>query len=311
MLVLFLSSTEKFHVSVQDCDDTNPTKWKIYDGNFSTNAFTSVGSGGPVTPETPPTDDDFVYGGGNSGLPQIQPNNLTAFTQAQSGERNISGLNPFSDDTFWVTENLLEKTEAELFAYFEDALELLTVGEDANEALGLLLNHFRDSTGEAYFNEGLSEIIGFGDGDSDTFGDDDRTVGDFMKSLFDKICDKLKDLEGQCVGDIDIDITHLKYPNFPLSDPNLIAQLGGIQGAGAFIDSNGNLYAELYDTFGVSENDAIKRDSKFGNTISGGSIGTKAMRILQTHFGYRPFVHVVRINPLDLGEPNFNLNDCN
>ncbi len=77
-----------------------------------------------------------------------------------------------------------------------------------------------------------------------------------------------------------------------------------------FIDNEGNLSAELYDTFGVSEEDAVKRDGLFGNTISGGSIGTKAMRILQTHFGKKPFVHGVKIDPSKLGESGFNLNNC-
>jgi len=236
---------------------------------------------------------------------------LKSFTEAKSGEINSSGLNPWSSKKFYETENLLEKTEVELFEYFKDALGVLTTGDEANSALNDLLNHFRLNTGDFYMNEKLSNIIQFGDGDAETLGNDDRTVGDFMKSAFNEICNKLNELNGQCVGDVNIDVTALKYPNFPMSDPNLIAQLGGIQGVSVLIDNAGNLTAELYGTFGVSEEDAVKRDSKFGNTITGGSIGTKAMRILQTHHGKKPFVDGVKIDPLKLGESNFNLNDCN
>lgn len=290
-----------------DCDDNDPTKWRVFDGNFPIDPITYIGIGGPVTPNSPSTADDFVYGGGNSGLQAIQPNNLTAFTRAKSGEIDPNGLNPFSDGEYWVKENLLEKTEEELFEYFENALHLLTVGETENEALGNLLNHFKTSTGEPFINDKLSETIDFGDGDAL----EDRSVGNFMNDLFQKICAELQELKDDCVGEVDIDLTILRYPNFPLSDPNLIAQLGGIQGVGAFVDDEGNLSAELYDTFGVSEEDAVKRDGKFGNTLSGGSIGTKAMRILQTHFGKRPFVHIVKIDPLKLGQLNFNINNCN
>ncbi|SDW82900.1 hypothetical protein SAMN05444411_102261 [Lutibacter oricola] len=293
----------------EDCDDNEASKWKIYNGTFSQD-ITSIGIGGPVTPITPSTGDDFAFGGGNSGLPAIPPSkdNLIAFTQAKSSERKISNYNPyFGSKTSPVKENLLEKSEEELFRYFEEALELLTTGSQANEALNLLLIHFKENDGGPYLNVTLSSILDFGDGDA--IGG--RSIGQFMNSLKLRLCDKLKVLKGQCVGEINIDLTDLKYPNFPLSDPNLIAQLGGIQGVSAYVDGEGNISALLHDTFGVSEEDAVKRDRMFMNIETGGAIGTKAMRILQTHYGKKPFVHSVKIDPISMGESGFNLIDCN
>lgn len=67
--------------------------------------------------------------------------------------------------------------------------------------------------------------------------------------------------------------------------------MGGTQGFELETDSNGNLQAYLYDTFGVDEADTTK-ESNFTTLLEqiGAIKGLRALWVLQHQRGYKPFL---------------------
>ncbi len=137
-------------------------------------------------------------------------------------------------------------------------------------------------------------------------------MGDYIASIREKLCELLAQ------GDMCLDkekgfsLDGITQPNFKGLD-GLQAQLGGTQGSAIFINENGDVSVNLYDTFGVDFRDAVPEDwtarSAF-YSITGGAKGLKAFYVLQHVHGYPALVHKVPVDYSTLGLQQININDC-